>query len=89
VGVAREFDLDLKSVRVRVVHKQNMLGIGPDNPKQRSLKITELRRHIEVKGDLDEEAQKKLLWGAEHCPISNTIEGLIPVTTRLEVVSDE
>lgn len=71
---------------MRVVHKQNIKVDGPHDPAQRRLKITELRRHIEVKGDLSEEEAQALLWGAEHCPISNTLEGAVSIKTRLEVV---
>lgn len=86
MGVAHVENIKLESVRVRVVHKQNIMGIGPNDPEQRTLKITELRRHIEVKGDLSEEDKETLLWGANNCPISNTIEGSVPITTRLEIV---
>lgn len=86
VGVAREKNIQLDDIRVRVVHKQNIKVAGPHDPEQRSLKITELRRHITVKGDIGDEEAEALLWGANHCPVSNTLEGAVPIKTRLEVV---
>ena len=59
---------------------------GPLDPRQRQLRMTELRRHIEVKGPISPEQAEQLLWGAEHCPVSNSLEGAIKITTRLEVV---
>lgn len=87
MGVAHEHGITLEDIRVRVVHKQNMKVNGPLDPRQRQLRMTELRRHIEVKGPIIPEQAQKLLWGAEHCPVSNSLEGAIKITTRLEVVS--
>ncbi len=86
VGVSREKNIKLEGLRVRVVHKQNITVSGPHDPAQRGLKITELRRHIQVRGDFSEEEAQALLWGAEHCPVSNTLEGALPIKTRLEIV---
>jgi uncharacterized OsmC-like protein len=87
VGVSREKNINLAGIKVRVVHKQNIKVAGPHDPAQRGLKITELRRHIQVSGDLSEDDAQALLWGAEHCPISNTLEGAVAIETRLEVLS--
>jgi uncharacterized OsmC-like protein len=46
-----------------------------------------LRRHIQVRGDISEQEAQVLLWGAENCPVSNTLEGAVPIVTRLEVVA--
>ncbi len=86
MGVSREKGIKLEGLRVRVAHKQNIQVRGPHDPAQRGLRITELRRHIQVSGDLSEENAQALLWGAEHCPISNTLEGAVAITTRLEIV---
>jgi len=86
VGVSREKNIKLEGAKVRVAHQQNIKVAGPHDPKQRSLKITQLRRHIEVHGNLSEEDQEALLWGANHCPISNTLEGSVEIITRLKVV---
>jgi len=86
VGVAREKNISLEGLRVRVVHKQNTKVAGPHDPAQRGLRITELRRHIEVKGSISDAEAATLLWGANHCPVSNTLEGAVPIITRMEVV---
>ncbi len=87
MGVSREKNILLEEVKVRVTHKQNIRVGGPHDPAQRSLKITELRRHIQVKGTLSEQDVEALLWGANHCPVSNTLEGAVPIKTRIEVVA--
>ena len=86
MGVSPEKNIKLEGLKVRVVHKQNIKVAGPHDPTQRGLKIIELRRHIEVKGHLSEGDVEDLLWGANHCPISNTLEGAVPIQTRLKVV---
>lgn len=86
MGVSREKKINLAGIKVRVVHKQNIKVAGPHDPRQRSLKITELRRHIEVRGDLSPQDVEDLLWGANHCPVSNTLEGAVSIKTRLKVV---
>jgi uncharacterized OsmC-like protein len=86
VGVSHEKKIKLEGIKVRVVHKQNIKVAGPKDPAQRGLKITELRRHIQLKGNFTDEEKAALLWGANHCPISNTLKAAMPITTRLEVV---
>ena len=86
MGVAREKNIPLEGLRVRVVHKQNIKVAGPHDPAQRGLRITELRRHIQVKGEISDADVEALLWAANHCPISNTLEAAVPIKTRLEVV---
>lgn len=86
MGVARERNIQVDGLQVRVVHKQNIKVAGPHDPEQRQLRITELRRHVEVKGDISDEEAEALLWGVDHCPVSNTLEGAVPIKTRLEVV---
>jgi uncharacterized OsmC-like protein len=85
VGVAREKGIPLDGVHVRVVHKQNVLNVGPADPRQREMKITGYRRHISVKGNLSAGQLEVLLWGANHCPVSNTLEGAVPIETKLEL----
>ena len=87
MGVAREKDIVLEGVKVRVSHQQNIIDCyGPFDPRQRGLKITKLRRSIEVSGDLSDEDMKALLWGANHCPISNSLEGAIEIDTKMRHV---
>ena len=86
MGVAYEKSIKLEGVKVRVVHQQNIKVAGPKDPAQRGLKITQLRRHIEVRGDFREQDVEDLLWGANHCPISNTLEGGVDLVTQIKVV---
>ncbi|MQA99136.1 MAG: hypothetical protein GEU78_02395 [Actinobacteria bacterium] len=85
VGVAYEKNIPLGSIEVDVKRKQNLLGIGPKDPLQRSLKITELRRTIHVTGPRSRQEADVLLWGADNCPVSNSLEGAIGIRTRLQV----
>ena len=85
VGVAYEKGITLGDVTVRVSHKQNMKVSGPKDPQQRQLKMTELRRTIILTGSYTEEEKEALLWGANHCPVSNTLEGGVDMVTRLQV----
>ena len=86
LGVAHEKGIGVRGVEVDVKHKQNMAVSGPNDPRQRELKITALRRTIHLEGDLSDEQRAALLWGANHCPVSNTLEEAIDIETSLEVV---
>lgn len=88
MGVAHERSIPLEGVRVRVTRKQNIDGIGPYDPRQRQLRVTQFRRHIYVKGPLSQEHLDALLWGAEHCPVSNTLEGAVPIVSRIQKVEE-
>ena len=88
MGVSREKNIALKGVKVRVAHQQNIIDCyGPFDPRQRSLKITKLRRHIEVTGELSQEDVEMLLWGANHCPVSNSLEGAIEIESKIRHVN--
>ncbi|MGH2775511.1 MAG: OsmC family protein [Actinomycetota bacterium] len=86
MGVAYEKGITLNGVEVEVKHKQNIVVKGPKDTKQRQLKITELRRTILLRGPHSEEDKKTLLWGANHCPVSNSLEGAMAISTRLHVM---
>jgi uncharacterized OsmC-like protein len=86
VGVAHERQITLDELDVRVEHEQNITVSGPKDPRQRRLKITGLRRRIRVKGPREDAERDALLWGADHCPVSNSLEGAIDITTSIEVV---
>jgi len=88
VGVAREFQIPLEGVQVRVSHKQNLLVGGPNDPQQRKMRITELYREISVRGPITDEQRERLLWGAEHCPVHNSISAAIPIRTTIAVVQE-
>lgn len=88
MGVSREQEIALEGVKVRVVHQQNIMDCyGPLDPRQRGLKITKLRRHIEVTGDLSKDDVETLLWGANNCPVSNSLEGAIEIETKIKHVT--
>lgn len=83
VGEAQLLGVELAGLTVSVRHKQNMLPVGPADPKQRDLRITQFRRDITVRGDLSEDQRDRLLWAAEHCPVSNSLAGTIDIVTTL------
>lgn len=85
-GEADLLGVDLEDLSVEVKHKQNKLVGGPRDPEQRTLKITELRRRIQVRGELTEDQVDRLLWAAEHCPVSNSLEGAVEIVTRIDHV---
>jgi uncharacterized OsmC-like protein len=87
--VARDEGIELTGIEVEVKYKLSHLNETATShyTVTTGLRITELRRTIRVEGAVDEEAAAKLLWGAEHCPVSNTIEGSVPVRTTIEVLS--
>ena len=84
---ARMNDIPLAGLEVEVRHKQNLMA-GPEDPKQRQLRITALRRRLRVRGDLDQEQLDRLVWAAEHCPVSNTLEQALELSTTIEHVVD-
>jgi uncharacterized OsmC-like protein len=86
VGVAYEKGITLHGIEVEIKHKQNIAVKGPKDTKQRQLKITELRRTIRLQGPHSEEEKETLLWGANHCPVSNSLEGAIEIKTQLRVM---
>lgn len=85
-GVSREHNIPLEKVACQVSHKQNKLCYGPNDPGQRGLKITVLTRHIQVWGTISEAQSDQLLYGAEHCPVSNTLEAGVRIRTTIELM---
>jgi uncharacterized OsmC-like protein len=85
-GEADLLGVRLTDLEVEVRHKQNMVVRGPGDPEQRKLRITQLRRVVRVAGDLTDDQRERLLWAAEHCPVSNSLEGAVEVVTELEHV---
>ena len=84
VGEAELIGAPLEGLTVKVRHKQNKVVGGPRDPEQRTMKMTGLRRSIVVRGDLSEDQVARLLWAAEHCPVSNSLEGAIGIVTEME-----
>lgn len=88
-AVAREKNIPLDGARVSVTHRQNLVVDAPEDPRQRQLHMTKIVRRITVRGPIDEQQQKELLWGAEHCPVSNTLRGgTAQIETTLELARD-
>jgi uncharacterized OsmC-like protein len=87
VGVAYEKDITLRRIEVDVKHKQNIAVGGPKDPNQRRLRLTELLRRIRVGGPIDERQAAELFWGADNCPVSNSIKDAIAIKTELDVVA--
>jgi uncharacterized OsmC-like protein len=85
-GVAREHSIPLEKAVCHVAHKQNKLCYGPNDPGQRGLKIMVLTRAIKVWGTISEEQRGELLYGAEHCPVSNTLEPAVKIRTTIELM---
>lgn len=88
VGEVEFRDIAMKGLEVAVHHKQNKLVGRPRDPEQRELRMTGLRRSIRVTGDFDQDQLDRLLWAAEHCPVSNSLEGTIPIETSIELVDE-
>jgi uncharacterized OsmC-like protein len=88
VGVSREFDIPLRRVEVRISHKQNLL-VGPNDPRQRELRIAHFSRQIKAWGPIEDAQRERLRWGAEHCPVHNSIRAAIPIDTTIEIASEE
>lgn len=88
VAEAEARGIPLESLVVEVNHKQNITCDGPHDPKQRELKITGLRRTLKVKGPMDQAQLDRLQWAAEHCPVSNSFEGALPVATLMVLEQD-
>jgi uncharacterized OsmC-like protein len=82
VGEAELQGIPLEGLEVEVSHKQNKMVGGPRDPEQRELRITGLRRTVRVRGPMDDAQLERLNWAAEHCPVSNSFEGSIPIQTR-------
>lgn len=85
-GEAELLGVDLDGLSVEVKHKQNRLVGGPSDPGQRELAITSFRRRIKVSGVLTDEEVERLLWAADHCPVSNTLEDAVEIRTEIEHV---
>ena len=88
--VARDERIELTEIEVEVKYKLSHLDETATShyTATTSLKISEIRRAVRVRGDVGDRAAAKLLWGAEHCPVSNTIEGSVPVRTTIEVAGE-
>lgn len=85
MGVAHDKGIGLTAIEVDVTQKQNLVVSGPNDPNQRKVKIDRIVRNIRVEGALKEGDTEHLLWGANNCPVSNTLEGGVEIVTQLEL----
>jgi uncharacterized OsmC-like protein len=84
--VARERHILLEKVASHISHKRNKLTYGPSGPGLRGLKMTALTRSIQVWGTISQEERDQLLYGAEHCPVTNTLEPAVKIRTTIDVI---
>jgi putative redox protein len=87
--VARDKGIELSGVEVDVAHKQNRFDETAESSYLVTcdLRMTAIRRRIVVKGRLSDEDVEALLWGAEHCPVSNTLMSGIPLKTEIKAAA--
>jgi putative redox protein len=73
--VARDKGIGLATIEVDVSYKPNRTDETAESSYLVTcdLRMTDIRRRILVGGDFDDDALEAMLWGAEHCPVSNTI----------------
>jgi len=81
---ARRKKWDLQEVVVRLKHYKDYAG-DKQNPENTSSKIDHFDRVIEVKGNLDDSQQQRLLEIANRCPVHRTLHSEVKVSTTLAV----
>jgi uncharacterized OsmC-like protein len=86
--VARDEKFPLEGLEVEISYKVNRLDESPTSHYTVTcdLRMTEMRKKVRVVGEIEDEQAKALLWAAEHCPVSNTLSGGVPITEEIEVV---
>jgi uncharacterized OsmC-like protein len=80
VDAARERDLRVERVEVRVTPKFNKLCKRPGDPQ---LQLVELRRLIDIRADLGSEDLEWLYARGSDCPVSRAIAGGVVITTKV------
>lgn len=83
--VARDKQISLDGLEVDVSYKPNRSDETAESSYLLTcdLRMVELRRRITVTGDFDDDELQAMLWGAEHCPVSNTVAGGVPIQTKI------
>jgi uncharacterized OsmC-like protein len=86
---ARDERIGVDALEVEIRHKQNRLDETATShyTVTCSHAMTGMWRVITVRGNLTDDERDKLLWAAEHCPVSNSIEASISLRTDLRVES--
>jgi uncharacterized OsmC-like protein len=80
VDAARERKLRLDGVVVSVKHKQNIIPKSHGDPR---LLITEIRRRVELRGDLSPSDREWLFAQGAACPVSRTLAQGIEMKAEL------
>jgi len=70
VDAAKQRGLPLEGVVVSVKHKQNVV---PDSPSDPRLLISEIRRRVEIQGELTLSERQWLFDVGSSCPVSRTL----------------
>lgn len=73
---------DLQEVNVHVNHEKNHC-LDCENVEDTKAMIDHFERIIEIKGDLDEKQQERLLWIANKCPVHKTLLSDVEIRTQL------
>ncbi|MGH2789147.1 MAG: OsmC family protein [Actinomycetota bacterium] len=80
VDAARERDLRVDRVEVRVTLKFNKLCNRPGDPQ---LQLVELRRLIDIRADLGPDDLEWLCARGSDCPVSRAIADGVVITTKI------
>lgn len=82
-GQARQHDIDLERADCHVKYSVNQATGGIEDPDDLKLRITRLIRTVTVWGPVSDEQLAQLEAAVDSCPVSNSLEGAIPITTRV------
>ena len=73
--------LDLEAVTVRLSHAKTSRVAALESGEESRVKVDEIRRDIELVGDLTEEQRARMLQIADRCPVHRTLHGTLDVIT--------
>lgn len=73
--------IDLKEVKVKLTHDKIHMKDG-ENSESSKGKIDQIRRSIQLTGDLTDEQRKRLIEIADRCPVHKTLEGKPDILTE-------
>jgi len=85
VGEAKVAGFDPPQIEVRVTYKVNHMANGPSDPKQRSLRLTEIHKKVTVQGPIAPEYADLLKHASMNCPIGNTLSGGVALKETFEI----
>ena len=73
--------IDLKEVKVKLTHEKVHANDGGDTDGKKA-KIDQIKRFIQLEGDLSEDQRNRLIEIADRCPVHKTIEGKPEIVTE-------